>query len=98
MILKVAIEVGLCRSGRMRRPAWAEVRRWPGGGESEMVCAGGGGKTVPLSYQEPISCNAKSSVVMKSPPVAAFEMSQAQLLFQFLIIPFDDPAMFGHLH
>src|SRR6185437_2044725 len=30
-------------------------------------------------------------------PVAALEMSQPQLLFQLLIIPFDDPAVFGHL-
>src|ERR1700704_5718302 len=30
-------------------------------------------------------------------PVAALKMSQPQLLFQLLVIPFDDPAMFGHL-
>ena len=55
---RVAIECGLCRSGRTRRPAWSEVWRWPEGGESKMTGTGRGGKTVPLGYQEPISCNA----------------------------------------
>jgi len=31
-------------------------------------------------------------------PVAAFKVPQPQLLFQLLVIPFDDPAVFGHLH
>src|SRR5712675_1922859 len=30
-------------------------------------------------------------------PVAPFKVPQPQLLFQLLIIPFDDPAVFGHL-
>src|ERR1700724_1560545 len=30
-------------------------------------------------------------------PVATFKMPQPQFLFQLLIIPFDDPAVFGHL-
>src|SRR5882762_1641586 len=30
-------------------------------------------------------------------PIAAFKVAQPQLLFQFLIIPLDDPAVFGHL-
>src|SRR5580698_5035931 len=42
---------------RVRRTAWTEVRRRPGGNESEMTGAGRGGKTVPLGYQEPISCD-----------------------------------------
>src|SRR6266566_1930136 len=54
----VAIECGLCRSGRARRPAWPEVRRRPEGSESKMAGAGRGGKTVPLGHQEPISCDA----------------------------------------
>jgi hypothetical protein len=35
--------------------------------------------------------------MMEPTPVASFEMSQSQLLFQFFIVPFDDPAMLGHL-
>src|SRR2546425_1997047 len=30
-------------------------------------------------------------------PVATFKVPQPQLLFQLFIIPFDDPAVFGHL-
>ena len=81
----------------MRRTARAEVRPWPGGNESKMAGAGRGGKTVPLGYQEPISCDAKRGVMVKPPPVAALKVSKPQLLFQLLIIPFDDPAVFGHL-
>jgi len=58
IIRSVAIEYGLCRSGRMRRSAGAEVRCWPGANESRITDAGRGGKTVPLGHQEPISCDA----------------------------------------
>ena len=62
-----------------------------------MTGAGRGKKTVPLGHQEPISCDAQCGVMMESAPVATFEMPQAQFLFQLLIIPLDDPAVFGHL-
>src|SRR5580693_7654723 len=87
------MECGLCRSGRA---AWAEVRRWSGDNESKMTGAGRGGKTVPLGYEEPISCDAERCVVVEPAPVAAFKVPRPQLLFQFLIVPLDDPAVFGH--
>jgi hypothetical protein len=62
-----------------------------------MTGAGRGGKTVPLGYEEPISCDAKRCVVVEPAPVAAFKVPQPQFLLQFLVIPFDDPAVFGHL-
>ena len=62
-----------------------------------MAGAGRGGKTVPLGHQEPISCDAERGVVVEPAPVTAFKVPQPQLLFQLLIIPFDDPAVFGHL-
>ena len=34
--------------------------------------------------------------MMKSPPASAFVMPQSELLFQFLIVPFNDPALFGN--
>src|SRR5580658_11220124 len=83
---------------RVRRSARVELRRGFGGSESEMTGAGRGGKTVPLGDQEPISCNTQSGVMVESAPVTAFKVSQPQLLLQFLVIPFDDPAVFGHLH
>src|SRR5215831_14403272 len=54
-----------------------------------------GGKTAPLTNQEAVGCDAQCGVMVKSAPVAPFEVSEAQLLFQLLIIPFNDPALFG---
>src|ERR1700680_1799644 len=93
----VAIERGLCRSGRTWRPARAEVRGWHASSESKMTGAGRGGKTVPLGHQEPISCYAECGVMVEPAPVATFKVPQSQLLFQLLIVSFDDPAVFGHL-
>ena len=62
-----------------------------------MAGAGRGGKTVPLGYQEPISRDAQRGMMVESAPVATLEVPQPQLLFQLLIIPFDDPAVLGHL-
>ena len=81
-----------------RRPPRAEVRRRFGGKESKMTGAGRGGKTVPLSDQEPVSRDAQRGVMVESAPVATFKVSKAQLLFQLLVIPFDNPALFGHLN
>ena len=92
----MAIEFGLCRSGRTWRPARAEVRRRPGGNESKMADAGRGGKTVPLGDQEPISRDAQRGMMVESAPVAAFKVPQPQLLFQLLVVAFDDPTVFGH--
>src|SRR5580700_3892234 len=89
----VAIECGLCRSGRAAR---AEVWCRPVCDESKMAGAGRGGKTVPLGYEEPISCDTERCVVVESAPVATFKVPQPQFLLQFLIVPFDDPAVFGH--
>ena len=36
--------------------------------------------------------------MMKAAPTASFVVAQAEFLLQFLVIPFDDPAMFGQLH
>jgi hypothetical protein len=89
----VAMECGLCRSGR--RSARAEVRRRPGDNEFESAGAGRGGKTGPLGYQEPISCDAERGVMVEPAPVAAFKMSQAQFLFQLLVVALDNPAVFS---
>jgi len=56
------------------------------------------GKTVPLADQEPISCDAQDGVMVKSAPTPSFIVAQTQLLLEFLIIAFDDPAVFGDLH
>ena len=35
--------------------------------------------------------------MMKSAPAASFKVSQTEFLLQFLVIAFDDPAMFGEI-
>src|SRR3954468_17911628 len=36
--------------------------------------------------------------MMETTPVAPFKMPKPEFLLQFLVIPFDDPAVFRHLH
>jgi len=62
-----------------------------------MAGAGRGGKTVPLCCQEPIGSDTESGVVVKSAPTPALIVSQAQFLFEFFIVAFDDPTIFGQL-
>jgi len=62
-----------------------------------MADADGGGKTVPLADQEPVGGDTESGVMVKSAPTPAFIVSQPQFLFEFFIVAFDDPAMFGQL-
>ena len=56
------------------------------------------GKNGPFGHQEPIGRDAQGGVMMKPAPVATFIMTQAELLFQFLVVAFDDPAVFGAMH
>ena len=62
-----------------------------------MAGAGRGGKTAPFGNQEAISNNTQTSVMMKSAPAASFKVPQSEFLFQFLVIAFDDPAVFGEI-
>ena len=36
--------------------------------------------------------------MMKAAPTTSFIVAQPKFLLQFLIIPLDDPAMFGQMH
>jgi len=60
-----------------------------------MAAPGRGGKTAPLGYQEAVSGDGERGVVVKAAPAAAFKVAQAEFLLQFLIVAFDDPALFG---
>jgi hypothetical protein len=79
--VKIDSRAGCHWSGRIRRTARAEVPRWPGCKESQMTGAGGGGKTVPLGDQEPLSCDAERGVMVEPAPVATFNVPQSPLLF-----------------
>jgi len=63
-----------------------------------MAGAGGGGKTAPLRYQEPIGGDAERAMMMKSPPAAALAVSPSEFLLQFFVIWFDAPAVLGQFH
>src|ERR1700722_3849328 len=63
-----------------------------------MTGAGRGGKTGPLGDQEPIRDDAESSVMVKPAPASPLKMTQSQFLFQFLVIAFNDPAVFSKVH
>jgi hypothetical protein len=54
-----------------------------------------GGKATPFSHQESIGGYTECGVMMETAPAAAFEVAQSEFLFQFFIIAFDDPALFG---
>ena len=51
-----------------------------------------GGKSGPLGDEEPVGCNAKRSVVVKTSPTPALEMTEPDFLLQFEIIAFDAPT------
>jgi hypothetical protein len=36
--------------------------------------------------------------MMEASPAAAFVVTQTEFLFEFLIVPLNDPAMFGQVH
>ena len=63
-----------------------------------MAGAGRGGKTAPFGNQKAVGSNTQSGVMMKPPPAASFKVSQAEFLFQFLVIAFDNPAVFGEIN
>jgi len=55
-----------------------------------------GGKTVSRRGWKTVSGDAECGVMMESSPSTAFEVPQAEFLFQFQIISFDDPALLSH--
>ena len=57
-----------------------------------------GEKTAPFGHQETIGRDTEGSVVVKPAPASSFVMPQAELLFQLLIIAFDDPALLGQAY
>jgi len=60
-----------------------------------MAGTGRGGKSTPLGHQEAIGGYAECGVMMEAAPTAPFEVAQAKFLFQFFVVAFDDPALFG---
>ena len=56
------------------------------------------GEKTSLANEEAIGRKAQGGVMMKAAPAASFVVAQPEFLLQLLIIPFDDPPMFGQVH
>ena len=48
-----------------------------------------------VCQQEPVRRNTQGGVMMKATPVSSLVMAQAELLFQFLVVPLNAPAHLG---
>ena len=90
---KVAIEAGLCRSGRTGGVAGAVVGRPLGRGEPGPPARGG--KAAALGHQEGVGRDAQGRVVVEAAPAAALEAAQAELLLQLPEVALDPPAQLG---
>src|SRR5208337_4497007 len=64
----------------------------PGGTRSR------GGNRLPLGDQESVGRDAQCGVMMEAAPTSPFEVTEPDLLLQFLIIALDTPAQFGDAH
>ena len=60
-----------------------------------MPAADRGGKVTPFSHQEAIGSYTECGVMMEAAPAASLKVAQSEFLFQFLVVAFDDPALFG---
>src|SRR3954466_9340835 len=87
---RVAIEAGLCRSGRTGGAPGAVAGPSLGGGEPGPPA--GRGKAGPLGHQEAVGRDAQGGVVVEAAPAAALEVPEAQLLLQLLEVALDAPA------
>src|ERR1039457_6483346 len=83
----VAIELGTCRCIGAR-PAREEAGGYGRGFESSGVLF----TPQSLAHEKAVGGDAKAPVMMESTPVASFIVVQAQLGFQFLVIPLDAPS------
>ena len=91
----VAIEFGMCRSGRKGGSSgsvtvgYGKLREQPGGTRSR------GGNRLPFGDQEPVSGDAQRGVMVKATPSPPFKMPEPNLLLELLIITLDAPAQLG---
>ena len=89
----VAIELGTCRCIGAR-PAREEASGYGRRFESSGVFF----TAQSLAHQKAVGGDAKAPVMMEATPVASFIVVQAELGFQFLIIPLDAPATHDGSH
>ena len=88
----MAIEAGLCRSGRTRRAARPVVAGPLGRPEPGPPARG---KAAALGDEEAVGRDAERRVVVEAAPAAALEVAQTQLLLELLEVALDPPAQRG---
>jgi hypothetical protein len=94
----VAIEVGLCRSGRTGSSAPSLT---PGNSklvESRLAANSSWGEMTALGDQKGIGRQAHRRVMMKAAPLAPLIIREPDFLFEFFVVAFDPPAQFGEMN
>src|SRR5215212_11936916 len=87
---RVAIEPGLCRSGRTGGVAGAVAGRPLGGPELGSPPARRG-KAAALGHREAVGRDAQGRVVVEAAPAAALEVAEPELLLEPLEVALDAP-------
>src|SRR6478672_9360366 len=90
---KVAIEAGLCRSGRTGGAPGAVAGRPLG--RPEPGSPARRGKAAALGRQEGVRGDAQGRVVVEAAPAPSLEVAEPQLLLQLLEVALDPPAQLG---
>jgi hypothetical protein len=91
----VAIEFGMCRSGRNGGSPGSVTVGYGKFREQRGATRSGGGNRLPFGDQESIGRDAKSGVMVEATPPPPFKMPEPDLLFELLIIALDTPAQLG---
>src|ERR1700758_4837522 len=94
----LAIELGTCRSGRTGGPARLEAcgsRRGFDPPVDETLLRG---EKAALGNQKTVGCDAQAGMMMKTAPVAALVMAEAELLLELVVIPLYPSARLGNQH
>ena len=93
----VAIEVGLCLSGRIGGDLGSATSGYASDRPSRLAMISAGGKKPTLHNQKSVCGDTHHCVMMKAPPTPHFVMTQAHI-FQFFVIALNRPAPFGRIH
>ena len=93
----VAIEVGLCRSGRTGSASGSLTSGNFKLRESRLASSSCGGESAALGDQKRVAGDAHRRVMMKAAPLAPFVMSQAKLLLEFFVVALNPEPQFGEI-
>src|SRR6202163_4174081 len=93
----VAIEFGMCRSGRKGGSSGSVTVGYDKLREQRCGTRSRGGNRLPLGDQESVGRDAQRGVMVEAAPSAPFIMAEPDLLLEFLIVALDAPAQLGEI-